>query len=182
MHLLRGARQATAQPFRDEQAASHASPINALLPAPTSSPKGGTSKAIALRTVACGRRYEPAVGCADDKLKRQQRTAWAEPPGAKDLLSSRHTTPYDGTVRGSPPPRLLEHPMVAGPEGDKGLKCPLALTGARQDPRSHVPPRRETRSRRSGCFPPLKTRRTTITRRVLRPQSALRHATARSHG
>jgi len=168
--------------FRDGQAASHYSPISALLTAPTSSPKAGTLKAIAPRTVACGRRYEPAGGCADDRLKRWRRAAWAELPGAKDLHSICHATPHGETAGGSPPPRLLEHPMVASPEGCKGLECPLALTGARQDPRSHVPPRRETHSRRSGCFPPLKTRRTAIARRVLRPQSILRHATARSHG
>jgi len=35
-------------------------------------PKGGTPKAAALRNAACGRRYDPATGCADDGLKRRR--------------------------------------------------------------------------------------------------------------
>jgi len=46
-------------------------------------------KAAALRRAACGQRYDLPGGCATDELKRRQWTAWAEPPGVKDLPSPR---------------------------------------------------------------------------------------------
>jgi len=49
----------------------------------------GVWKAAALRRAACGQRHDLPGGCATDELRRRQWTAWAEPPGVKDLPSPR---------------------------------------------------------------------------------------------
>jgi len=55
-------RRADSEPHRPHQRSP---------PGAASTPKGGTPKVAALRNDACGRRYDPATGCADDGLKRR---------------------------------------------------------------------------------------------------------------
>jgi len=63
------------------------------------------------------------------------RTAWSEGPP----LAS-HATPHDEVARGSPPPRLLEHPTVSDPElNAKGWRTPLASSSRSRSPLAQPP-------------------------------------------
>jgi len=123
-------RAACGSPSLSRQAGSE--PPNSIDAPPVgaaSLPKDRTTKAAALRSAACGRHHEPLTGCADTGLKRRRRIAWVEPTGAKDLPLPRSATPHVEVAKGSPSPRLLEHPMVVG------LRV---CRGAGDSPRAHV--------------------------------------------
>jgi len=175
------ARRATAHPLRDGRAASHVSLDNVRLPALQARRKVGTPKVTVLRTAACGRRYEPASGCAEDeayddwrlrgpsRLERRtsprlacerRMTRWLEVP----LLRSCSSTPWSPT------------PGVA-----RGWRL-LALFLSQPRPHSRALPRRRTCLQESGCFPPPGTRRMTIARHVVRLQLAPCYAAPHSRG
>jgi len=109
-----GAQLAIAHPSRDRRAASHPSPspfhplaLQACQRVERRRPPlfvvplaGGTTNPLPVA---------PIEGWNDGK-----ELWWVERPGAKDLPSPRNATPHAEVAKGSPPPRLFEHPMVIG--------------------------------------------------------------------
>lgn len=105
------------------------------------------------------------------------RAAWSKGPPLAP-----HATPHDEVAKGSPSPKLPEHPIVADPGALRRAGVSLRSLWGRPRLAFACCPAKGNARTRAGMLSVAETRRTPIARGACRPRSAPRYAAPRSRG